>query len=190
MPQLILASQSPRRKQLLESLGLNIKCLPVDIDETPHKDENPKIYCERMAKEKAQRAFAIDDSDLPILASDTIVVFDNQILGKPRDEIHAKSTLKKLSGKTHYVMTSVAMMNSKKFLQKLSISKVQFKEISDTEINSYIMTKEPMDKAGSYGIQGYAGIWAKSIEGSYSGIMGLPLYETNELLINFNIKVL
>lgn len=193
MTDLILASQSPRRKQLLEGLGLKLKCLPVDIDESVQAHEKPQAYCERLALEKAQAAFKLCDdklNDLPILGSDTIVVFEGEILGKPKDSQQAFEVLKKLSGNRHQVMTAVSVVSAQQNITKTSISWVEFGDITDEQIQNYIKTGEPMDKAGSYGIQGLASIWVKQITGSHSGIMGLPLYETCRILEKFNITVL
>ena len=182
---IILASQSPRRKQLLEQIGIEPICKPVDIDESVGVDEKPLDYCQRLALEKAQAGWQQSDKILPVLGSDTIVVLQQQILGKPANEAQAYGTLLSLSGKSHEVITAVAMVKENKQRVVSSISTVTFTTVDEQDVRTYIATKEPMDKAGSYGIQGFASIWIKHISGSHSGIMGLPLYETHQLLKEF-----
>jgi len=179
---IILASQSPRRKDLLQQIGVSPICLPVDIDESIMVGEQPKAYCQRLALEKAQEGWRQSKKTSPVLGSDTIVVFDGEILGKPKDEEAAYSMLMKLANNRHQVMTAVAIKS--KTCQKVIVqtSDVTFDEIDKQDIRDYIATKEPMDKAGSYGIQGLAAVWIKHISGSHSGIMGLPLYETAQLI--------
>lgn len=186
-PKIILASQSPRRKQLLEQLGWLVETHPVDIDETPHANELPLAYCQRITLAKAQVANQQIETLLPILTADTIVVSRNEILGKPQNKQDAYLMLKKLSGAIHQVISMVAVCYQGKTLLTSNKNQVRFTELSDTEINRYIDTGEPMDKAGSYGIQGLAAMWIENIEGSYSGIMGLPLYETTQLFKKLDI---
>ena len=182
---IILASQSPGRKQLLQQIGVTPVCRPVDIDESIHENEAPKDYCYRLAMEKAQAAWDSSDKSLAVLGSDTIVVINNKTLGKPRDKEDAFNMLSMLSGQTHQVITAVAMINAQKQKVVDASSAVEFDQLSANEITDYITSKEPMDKAGSYAIQGQAAKWIKNISGSYSGIMGLPLYETAKLLQEF-----
>jgi septum formation protein len=189
-PQIILASASPRRKQLLQQIGIQAHCIPVDIDETKLNNESPLQYCQRLALEKAQTGYNQSNKDTPVLGADTIVVFDNHTLGKPKDEKDAFTTLAMLSDKTHQVITAIAIVNREKMQTSTSISTVKFSNISDNEILKYIETKEPFGKAGSYAIQGIASIWIESIQGSYSGIMGLPLFETAGLLKKFDVETL
>jgi septum formation protein len=179
---IILASQSPRRKQLLEQIGINPECRPVDIDETKCESETPLEYCQRLALEKAQTGWQNSNKDKVVLGSDTIVVFDGETLGKPKDKDDAFRMLKLLSGQTHQVITAVSVVYNNNHKTVVSFSDVEFRELDANEIHDYIASKEPMDKAGSYGIQGLAAQWIKNVSGSYSGIMGLPLYETSELL--------
>lgn len=183
--QLILASQSPRRKQLLLQIGIKPICQPVDIDESIESGEKPLKYCRRLASEKAQVAWDKSSKKLVVLGSDTIVVLNGHALGKPIDENDAMKMLEKLSGQTHQVITAVAMINARHKQVIHSISNVCFARIDGNEIKNYVQSQEPMDKAGSYAIQGYAAKWIKSISGSYSGIMGLPLYETAQLWRDF-----
>lgn len=179
---IILASQSPRRKELLQQIGVSPVCLPVDIDESIKLNENANDYCQRLALEKAQEGWRRSQKQSPVLGSDTIVVFKGEILGKPNDEEEAFSMLMKLSNNQHQVMTAVAIKSENCQKVIVQISEVIFDKIDQQDIYDYIATKEPMDKAGSYGIQGSAAVWIKHISGSHSGIMGLPLYETAQLI--------
>lgn len=183
--QLLLASQSPRRKQLLEQIGITPICAPVDIDESVGENEKPLEYCLRLAKEKAQSGWDRSDKSLPALGSDTIVVLDDSILGKPKDKKDAYLMLMSLSARKHQVITAVAMVDRKKVRVETSISEVVFDALNYAQVMQYIESGEPMDKAGSYGIQGSAAAWIKKISGSHSGIMGLPLYETSKLIKEF-----
>ncbi|MCF6318092.1 MAG: Maf family protein [Proteobacteria bacterium] len=182
---IILASQSPRRKLLLQQIGIEPICKPVDIDESVHDAELPLDYCSRLALEKAREGWMRSDKNLPVLGSDTIVVLDNQILGKPKNEDDAKTMLLSLADNHHDVITAVAVVDDKKHQLVTSISHVIFGAIPTDELLHYVASKEPLDKAGSYGIQGYASRWIKHISGSHSGIMGLPLYETTQLMREF-----
>ena len=182
---IILASQSPRRRDILTQIGIHPICRPVDIDESIQINELPTDYCRRLALEKAQAGWDRSDELLPSLGSDTIVVIGQEILGKPQSKDEAFRMLMQLSNQTHQVHTAVAVVfkDEKKVVE--SISHVLFDRLEEKEVLSYIETLEPMDKAGSYGIQGYASQWIKHISGSYSGIMGLPIYETSKLLREF-----
>ncbi len=182
---IILASQSPRRALLLKQIGITPICKPVNIDESIIDGEIALDYCQRLAMQKAQTGFKRSDQSMAVLGSDTIVVFKGGILGKPKNEVDAYNMLMGLSEQQHQVITSVAVVNAS--LQKSvdSISTVEFGKIDADVAKQYIDSKEPMDKAGSYGIQGFAATWIKHISGSHSGIMGLPLYETNQLLQEF-----
>lgn len=193
---LVLASTSPRRKELLAQIGFgrpefSFTQVAPDIDETVQQDEAPRDYVRRLAAEKAQAGLALcaDMSQPAVLGSDTIVVLENQILGKPQDVADAKQTLSELSGRTHTVMTAVALTykagESDSILKtsvRLVETQVRFCALSTADIEAYVASKEPMDKAGSYGIQGLGGCFVAAIEGSYSGVVGLPLVETRELL--------
>lgn len=179
---IILASQSPRRKQLLEQIGIFPVCMPVDIDETKKNEETPFEYCKRLSQEKAQMGWQKSNKKALVLGSDTIVVLDGKTLGKPKDKEDAFRMLEMLSNTTHQVITAVSIVFEKKQKTIVSISDVEFRALNSDEIKHYISSNEPMDKAGSYGIQGLAAQFIKNISGSYSGIMGLPLYETAELI--------
>ncbi len=192
---LVLASTSPRRKELLAHIGLGrpefcFTQVAPDIDETVQQGEAPRDYVRRLAAEKAHAGLALcaDMSQPAVLGSDTIVVLENQILGKPLDVADAKRTLSELSGRTHTVMTAVALTYqadadlSFKTSVRLVETQVRFCVLSAADIEAYVASKEPMDKAGSYGIQGLGGCFVAAIEGSYSGVVGLPLVETRELL--------
>jgi septum formation protein len=193
---LVLASTSPRRKELLAQIGFgrpefSFTQVAPDIDETVQQGEAPRDYVRRLAAEKAQAGLALcaDMSQPAVLGSDTIVVLENQILGKPQDVADAKQTLSELSGRTHTVMTAVALTykagesdSTLKTSVRLVETQVRFCALSTADIEAYVASKEPMDKAGSYGIQGLGGCFVAAIEGSYSGVVGLPLVETRELL--------
>ncbi len=188
---IFLASNSPRRKELLTQLGVAFEQVINDFDETPMVDENAVDYVERLALGKAQSAQKyISDSRTPILAADTIVVLDGQLLGKPKDSSDAINTLKQLSGKEHQVLTSVVLMTEDKLLQKTSANKVKFEDISEELIEAYCKIGEPMDKAGSYAIQGVAASFIELLHGSFSGVMGLPLNETRQMLDKIGVKYL
>jgi septum formation protein len=183
----MLASGSPRRTELLNQLGFNFKVFAADIDETPDDNEDPYQYVKRMAMNKAVAGWA-HSRQLPVLAADTICVFDRQILGKPESLAAAEQMLAKLSGQTHTVMTAVSLYNGQ-HRQIISTSQVSFKVLNSIEIQQYCQTKEPMGKAGSYAIQGYAACFISYISGSYTNIVGLPLFETTALLQQINISV-
>lgn len=165
-----------------------------DIDEEPLASENPFVYVERMAKMKADigvlRAKQRALPPMPLIGADTTVVFNGQILGKPKNAEDAARMLKMLSGSTHEVLTAVAVTNGNRMLHDTSITRVRFRDLTDAEIKNYIASGEPMGKAGSYAVQGVGGVFVERIEGSYSGVMGLPLYETSILLSRFGIQVI
>jgi septum formation protein len=191
--QIYLASASPRRRELLEQIGIRYGLLAVDVDESRLPGEAPSAYVERLALEKARAGRKILETQhapmAPVLGADTAVVLGDRILGKPRDEQDAKAMLQALSGHAHQVMSAVALVEAREET-RLNISEVKFRQLDATEIEAYCRTGEPLDKAGSYGIQGQAAVFVESLQGSYSGVMGLPLYETGELLQQFAIKVL
>lgn len=180
---IILASQSPRRVALLQQLNITCLIIPADIDETAKANESPGDYVLRLAEEKALATLnkSIERS-LPILAADTTVALESQILGKPENDADAFNMLKQLSGSTHQVHTAIAVALNGKLETALNSTQVEMMSLSDAMINAYIATGEHRDKAGSYAIQGLAGGWIKKITGSYTGVMGLPLYETALLL--------
>ena len=186
-----LASQSPRRAELLHQIGVTFQQLVGEIDETPSPGELPADYVLRMAREKAaagwQKIVASAMTIRPLLASDTTVVYQDKILGKPENEQDARHMLTLLSGNTHQVMTAVAITDGQQFRTELSVTDVVFKELSDQLIEDYIASGEPADKAGAYGIQGYGAVLVAGISGSYSGVVGLPLMETAQLLADFGL---
>ena len=184
---LILASQSPRRKELLKQLGYDFTCVPADIDESVLSSESPEQYVARLALAKAQ-AIAIKHDDVVVLGSDTSVVFGQHILGKPESLSDCHTMLTMLSGNTHEVVTAIAGVKGQRFEVVIVSTAVDFKTLSEKEITHYWHTGEPQDKAGAYGIQGIAGQFVKQIRGSYSAVVGLPLYETAQLLSAFGVK--
>lgn len=181
MAPIILASASPRRSELLEQIGVPFSVQPAHIDETPRVAEAAGDYVERLAREKAL-AVAVDFPGKQVLGSDTSVVLGGAILGKPCDASEARAMLARLSGKTHQVMTAIALAEDGRCVSRLVITEVTFRMLQDEEIAAYVATGEPMDKAGSYGIQGLGGIFVKELKGSYSAVAGLPLQETAALL--------
>jgi len=180
-----LASASPRRKELLTQLGIQFSQFSVDADESQLNNEAPIKYVERMARLKAQSGVAMGYSDRPVLGSDTVVVIDNQSLVKPRDKSDFMTTLKRLSGQTHQVMTAIAFADNNQVMSQVVTTDVTFKNITDQELESYWQSGEPQDKAGGYGIQGLGGRFVTHISGSYFAVVGLPLYECEELLRKF-----
>lgn len=182
-----LASASPRRRDLLHQLGLVVHVQAVDIDETRRHGESPQDYCVRLAMQKNRTAVERFNPTQPIVAADTIVVLGDQTLGKPLNREAVIQTLKQLSGQCHQVMTAVAVSHRGHALYDLQISEVCFAPIDDKWIQAYADTEEPYDKAGAYGIQGAAACFIATISGSYSGIMGLPLFETARLLRQLDI---
>ena len=182
--QVYLASKSPRRAELLQQIGVDYIQLSADIDESPLENEQAEQYVLRLAREKALALWqhASRKRAIPLLSADTCILLDNKILGKPLSLHHAGEMLQQLSGRTHQVLTAVALYDGESIMQKLSITDVSFKKLSEQDVSDYINTGEPMGKAGSYAIQGYAAVFIRSIKGSYSGVMGLPLYETAALL--------
>lgn len=188
--QLILASASPRRKELLAQLDIQCFVKSVDIDETPLPNELPLEYVQRVAAEKSAACLAIYDGELPILAADTSVVLNNQIMGKPENQQHAQEMLLQLSGTTHQVYSAVSLRRDSNHWEAVNITEVTFKKLTLAEIAAYWQTGEPCDKAGGYAIQGLGSIFIEKISGSFSGVMGLPLFETAKLLEQQNIKIL
>ncbi len=179
----ILASNSPRRKELLSNLGVSFTVCASDVDETLEKAVAPHEEAKRLALRKAQDIAAGINEAAIVIAADTIVVSD-EILGKPTDEIEAYQMLRALSGKAHQVITGIAVIDAATGKEAVDYSetKVFFKALSDQEINSYIASGEPMDKAGAYGIQGKAALFVERIEGDYYNVVGMPLYRLEELL--------
>jgi septum formation protein len=179
-PAIVLASQSPRRRSLLDQIGVAHEALPVDVDETAHPGEVPAEYVLRLALAKARAGRALRPW-LPVLGADTAVVIDDAILGKPTDRADALAMLARLSGREHRVLTAVALVGGREE-SRLSVSHVRFRTIAPAEADAYWATGEPADKAGGYAVQGIGAVFVEQLTGSYSGVMGLPLYETVELL--------
>ena len=198
-PFVYLASQSPRRRQLLEQLGVAYELLLPDETEDAEAlevvlpGEAPKAYVQRVTLLKLQAALTrMKKRSLPaapVLCSDTTVALGKTILGKPDDAAHARAMLTSLSGNTHRVLTAVAMGTARKQIQTLSVSQVRFAPLTRAQIQSYVASGEPMGKAGAYAVQGKAAAYIEHISGSYSGIMGLPMFETAQLLRQFGFKV-
>ena len=188
--QLILASASPRRQALLKQVGIAFRQQVAEIDETPLENEAAEDYVVRLALEKARavRQHSVTGR-LPVLGADTAVVIDGRLLGKPESLAHARQMLQLLSGREHRVMSAVALVRGREAVQ-LSVSRVWFRPLSENEIDAYWRTGEPQDKAGAYAIQGVGAIFIERLEGSYTGVMGLPLYETGRLLQDFGIQIL
>jgi septum formation protein len=178
-----LASASPRRRELLQQIGVSFRLVGTELDETPRLSEAPAAYVARLAAAKADAGWLSRSAAIaPVLAADTAVVLDGAILGKPRDRDDAEHMLLQLSGRTHEVMTAVAVRSSAGNQIKVSRSLVTFRILDAAEVRAYWDTGEPRDKAGAYAIQGFAAIFIEDLRGSYSGVMGLPLFETAELL--------
>ncbi|MCJ8341046.1 MAG: Maf family nucleotide pyrophosphatase [Pseudomonadales bacterium] len=186
---LVLASSSPRRKKILIDLGVSFEAQGADIDESLRSGELATDYVQRLAREKCQRILSLSARDITVLGSDTSVVIGQQILGKPESEQQAVDMLMSLSGKWHTVMTAVALVNRDKLRQIVVSSEVEFCQLDEQMCRSYWMTGEPADKAGSYAIQGVGARFVKQIRGSYSAIVGLPVVETADLLLEFNIPI-
>ena len=182
---LILASASPRRRELLTQAGYIFDIEAADIDETPCANEQPGAYVERLAAEKAKAILekhAEFHGRLVVLGADTTVVCDGEILGKPTDAEDAKRMLRRLSGRTHQVLTGIAAATRQGVVSAVESTEVVFSNIREAELERYCATREPLDKAGAYGIQGYAARWIPRIEGDYFNVMGLPIARVVELL--------
>ena len=188
MKPIILASQSPRRAELLQQIAVPFEVWPVDVDESVAHNESAEDYVCRVAKAKAIAAVAQKPGQL-ILAADTSVVLAGAILGKPQDAAHARQMLLQLSGRTHQVLTAVVVANDQKNRIILNTSDVTMISLNKSMIEHYVRSGEPMDKAGAYGIQGLAGAFVAHIRGSYSAVMGLPLADSVKLLHQFGIDV-
>ncbi len=180
-PVLRLASASPRRRELLTQIGVPHIVTIAQVDESAHAGERPHDYVQRVARSKAQAVWAAH-ADLPVLAADTTVVLDGLIFGKPADRADAVRMLGLLSGRTHEVLTAIALADASGIALRMSVSAVRFRVLNEVEISAYWETGEPRDKAGAYAVQGFAAVFIENLTGSYSGVMGLPLFETSELL--------
>ncbi|WP_413736824.1 Maf family protein [Sodalis sp. RH21] len=185
MTAIYLASGSPRRRELLTLLNLPFDVLDAPIEERRRPDEPAADYVRRLAQQKALAGVAVAPEPRPVLGADTIVVLNGEILEKPRDAAHAACMLAALSGQSHQVMTAVAIADGRFQLCRSVVTEVTFRRLSAQEIDRYIASGEPMDKAGAYGIQGLGGVFVRAINGSYHGVVGLPLVETSELLCQF-----
>jgi septum formation protein len=183
----VLASASPRRRQLLDLIGIAHEVRPANIDETMRARENPRRHAERLAREKAS-AVAKRDPDLITIGADTIVVVNRKVLGKPRDADDAARMLALLSGREHVVTTAVAVSRGKKLRSAVEEVRVKFRRLREDEIEAYIATGEPMDKAGAYGIQGYGATIVERIEGDYFAVMGLPIVRLIGLLRDVGVR--
>jgi septum formation protein len=188
--QLILASASPRRKELLVQLGVRCEVFPADIHECPEPGETPEAYVRRVAADKSAEVLRASGGRLPVLAADTEVVLDGEILGKPRDFAHAREMLSRLSGREHLVLSAVSLRSGASHFETLCVSTVAFREITADELAAYWASGEPLGKAGAYAIQGRGAIFIRHLAGSHSGVMGLPLFETAGLLAQIGIRTL
>lgn len=196
-PRIYLASRSPRRRELLMQVGIRFDTIAFrnppredkDVDETAHPDETPLDYVQRVARAKALHGWRIVGwrrlMPQPVLAADTTLELDGCIIGKPSDADDAIRILRRLSTRTHRVLTAVAVAFEGRLESALSVSEVRFGALDEGEIRRYVASGEPMDKAGAYGIQGHAGLFVEQLTGSYTGVMGLPLFETGALLRGF-----
>ena len=184
-----LASQSPRRRELLGRLGLVFELLDLDVPERREAGEAPMDYVRRVAREKAGAGLlqVVAVPGAIVLGADTEVVLDDEVFGKPRDDRDAAAMLRRLSGRTHEVISAVSLVSASREAQAVSTSEVTFATLSDDDIAAYVATGEAMGKAGAYGIQGRAQTFIAHLSGSYSGVMGLPLFETAGLLTTFGI---
>ena len=174
LPPVILASQSPRRRELLTLIGIPHEVLPADVDESVHEDEAPVPHCERLARAKAL-TLAAGYPDAVVIGSDTIVVIDGDILGKPRSVEEAQQMLARLSGRMHTVFTAVAAAYAGQIVSGVESVSVTFRPLTSTQIAAYVATGEPMDKAGAYGIQGYGATIVERIDGDYFAVVGLAI---------------
>ena len=189
---IVLASSSPRRKELLENLNINFKVIPSNVEEIMIENEKPEALAMRLAFTKAFD-IASKNKDSIVIGADTIVVLNGSVLGKPKDENDAFNMLKNLSNTYHQVITAVSLirLNDEKKVVDYVVSDVKFKKIDDEKIKRYIYTKEPLDKAGAYGIQGYGSLLVEEIKGDYFNIVGLPISKLDEMLLKyFQIQIL
>lgn len=193
MPQreydILLASASPRRSAILRQMGVSFELVQNTVDESFRRLEIPADFVTRLAREKAAAGYFSSGGGCPVLGADTIVVIDQQIFGKPRDERGATEMLMQLSGRTHQVLTAVAITDGVSVAQCLSDNHVSFRAISKKECHAYWQTGEPIDKAGGYAIQGFGAVFVNNLVGSYSGVVGLPIQPTHELLSLFGVPV-
>jgi septum formation protein len=201
-PRIYLASQSPRRRELLKQVGVNFEMLllrsdprrEIDVDETSHTGELPEDYVRRVCRAKAEAGYAAlrlrNLPPFPVLAADTTVTLDGMIFGKPADADEATVMLRHFSGREHQVLSAVAVAQNEHIEVALSVSTVRFAKLDEERIRRYLLTREYTDKAGGYAIQGHAGAFVEHLSGSYTGVMGLPLFETVQLLQHFGYPAL
>ncbi|HEX2717679.1 MAG TPA: Maf family protein [Gemmatimonadaceae bacterium] len=187
-PRIVLASQSPRRRELLSLIGIPHEVRPADVDETLRDGEDPAVYCERLAREKALTVARALGGDAVVIGSDTTVVVDGAVLGKPEDDADARRMLRTLSGRSHVVLTGVAVARGSRLESGVETVGVTFRTLDDGEIDAYVRTREPMDKAGAYGIQGFGATIVSRIEGDYFAVMGLALVRLVGLLGRVGIR--
>ena len=183
----VLASSSPRRRQLLDLIGIAHEVRPANIDETMRAGEAPRRHAERLAREKATK-IATRDPDLITIGADTVVVINRKVLGKPKDVAEAIHMLSQLSGREHTVITAVAVARGKKLRSAIEEVRVKFRRLREDEIEAYVATGEPMDKAGAYGIQGYGATIVECINGDYFAVMGLPLARLTALMRDLGVR--
>jgi septum formation protein len=194
-PQIILASASPRRRELLEQIGIRFEVQTADVDETPLLGESAEALVERLAKAKAEAVWNVrrgvpHTPVLPVLGADTLGLFEGELLVKPNSFADAQRMLRRMSGNWHEIFTAIALTTANGTQVQVNRSKVKFRSVTDMEILAYWETGEPQDKAGAYAIQGRGAVFIERLEGSYSGVMGLPLFETAQLLATASIKTL
>lgn len=191
MPDIYLASQSPRRRELLTQIGVDFALIEAPVEEHPQGDEGPVDYVQRLALDKARAGWAALEASsrpqCPVLGADTIGMFEGEILEKPRDPEHAATMLHRLSGREHQVLSAVAMRDGVTEQVRLSVTRVCFRPLNDTEIRTYWHSGEPADKAGGYAIQGLGAVFVRELHGSYTGVVGLPLEVTLDLLRDFQV---
>jgi septum formation protein len=183
----VLASSSPRRRQLLDLIGIPHEVRPPNIDESMRPREAPRRHAERLAREKATKT-ATRDPDLITIGADTVVVINRKVLGKPKDEAEAIHMLSQLSGREHTVITAVAVARGKKLRSAIEEVRVKFRRLREEEIKAYVATGEPMDKAGAYGIQGFGATIVECINGDYFAVMGLPLARLTALMRDLGVR--
>lgn len=188
---LYLASQSPRRRELLEQIGVAFSALSLDVPEQRAAEESPQDYVHRVARDKARAGLALlsasERASAVVLGADTEVVLDGDVFGKPRDAVDASAMLRRLSGCTHEVISAVWLVSVDRELGDLCVSRVRFAKLDEATIAAYVASSEPFGKAGGYAIQGRGATLIDHLEGSYSGVMGLPLFETSRLLRDFAV---
>lgn len=187
---MILASQSPRRRELLGQMGFSFTVRPAKGEELPHPELTPAQLVEELARQKALEVSAEAEADDVVVAADTVVAIDGKVLGKPHDKVHAAQMLSALSGREHTVYTGVAVKRGETLLVEHEATQVRFRPLTEREIDLYIQTGEPMDKAGSYGIQGYGALLVEGIRGDYFNVVGLPICRLGRMLAQVGEDVL